>query len=216
MKIYILVPLLGLITPLFGQDTPARTYEARVYGSAYVLNSRWHTYRPLSVKGFDVGPLSLALSTAKGAIVQELELGYYGGENDLPEYKQQLQQVHLRYEYGVYIQRKILKEVRLRVGGAWQVFYQQREEIPRAMVIGNFRRDRNRVGLGMDFVSHFEVPLRPRLFLDVSLGFLNFTYALNRSYSHNPGLPEQQRKLTNFDMDWLALRQLRLGLGYRL
>lgn len=214
MKSYVWLPFLFLISPLFGQDMPARTYEARLYGSAYVLNSRWHTYWPLSPKGFDVGPFSLALSTSKGAKVQELELGYYGGENDLSEYKQQLRQVHLRYEYGVYIQRKILKEVRLRVGGAWQLFYQHREEMP--TTIGRFRRDRNRVGLGMDFVTHFEVPIRPRLFLDLSVGLLNFTYALNRSYSHNPGLPEQQRTLTNFEMDWLGLRQLRLGLGYRL
>ncbi|MEQ8705089.1 MAG: hypothetical protein RIC19_14280 [Phaeodactylibacter sp.] len=214
MKNYIWVSMLCLISPLFGQDTPARTFEARVYGSAYVLNSRWHTYRPLSVKGFDVGPFSLALSTAKGAIVQELELGYWGGENGLPGYRQELQQMHLRYEYGTYLSRKILNQVRVRIGAGWQVFYQHREEIP--TVIGRYLRDRDRVGLGMDFVSHFEVPLRPRLFLDLSLGFLNFTYALNRSYSHNPGLPERQRELTNFELDWLLLRQLRIGIGYRL
>jgi len=185
----------------------------RAYASSFILGSDRHS-RLTHASALPFGGPSLAVSLESNRFVHELEVAYWSWEEEDSEQRRTSEEYGLRYELGTYLQKPLAEGLRLRLGGGL-LFYRGVEDTEPKTPI-DFPRWGRSTGVAATFIPHLEWALNEHWFIDLSLSFGSIRFSVEESRVDRPDLPFAQREFSNFSLIMGGVRQLRLGVGYRL
>ena len=185
----------------------------RAYASSFILGSDRHS-RLTHASALPFGGPSLAVSLESNRFVHELEVAYWSWEEEDSEQRRTSEEYGLRYELGTYLQKPLAEGLWLRLGGGL-LFYRGVEDTEPKTPI-DFPRWGRSTGVTATFIPHLEWALNEHWFIDLSLSFGSIRFSVEESRVDRPDLPFAQREFSNFSLIMGGVRQLRLGVGYRL
>lgn len=185
----------------------------RAYASTFILGSDRHS-RLTHASALPFGGPSLAVSLESNRFVHELEVAYWSWEEEDSEQRRTSEEYGLRYELGTYLQKPLAEGLWLRLGGGL-LFYRGVEDTEPKTPI-DFPRWGRSTGVAATFIPHLEWALNEHWFIDLSLSFGNIRFSVEESGVDRPDLPPAQREFSSFSLIMGGVRQLRLGVGYRL
>ncbi len=119
-----------------------------------------------------------------------------------------------RFELGVRLKKKLFNYLTFSLNPALDLYFYQGDAQP--MQSTGFPVTNIDGGILFSFIPHLEIPLGPRLFLDLNVNFINVSFGISYQRNFNPALSEGQQKIGGFDFDTQGERSFQIGLGYRL
>lgn len=188
-------------------------FALKAYASSFVLGSDRHS-KLTHASALPFGGPSLAVSLASNRLVHELEVAYWSWEEEDREQRRTSEEYGLRYELGTYLQKPLAEGLRLRLGGGL-LFYRGVEDTEPKTPI-DFPRWGRSTGVAATFIPHLEWALSEHWFVDVNLSFASLRFSVEEHRSDRPDLPPSQREFSNYNIIVGGVRQLRVGLGYKL
>jgi len=188
-------------------------FALKAYASTFILGSDRHS-RLTHASALPFGGPSLAVSLVSKRLVHELEIAYWSWEEEDLEQRRTSEEYGLRYELGTYLQKPLAERLRLRLGGGLLVYRGVEDVEPKTP--GDFPSWGRSTGLAVTFIPHLEWALSEHWFIDVNLSFASLRFSMEENRSARPDLPPSQREFSNYSLITGGVRQLRLGLGYRL
>ncbi len=119
-----------------------------------------------------------------------------------------------RFELGVRLKKKLFNYLTFSLNPALDLYFYQGDAQP--MQSTAFPVTNIDGGILFSFIPHLEIPLGPRLFLDLNVNFINVSFGISYQRNFNPTLNDRQQKTGGFDFDTQGERSFQIGLGYRL
>ncbi len=161
---------------------------------------------------FGVAP-ALVIKSLNNNLYHEIELSrlYVGKEeNDIEIIKDFW--LSLGYELGAKFASMDFKKLRVRLGGAANLFYGSRDYDTKIQQI--IPRDYKSFGIVLSLCPHLEYYFTERFFLDFGpkIGIMSFGFEKTRTY--NPNFTEQQQKQGGFELNGHPGLLIQLGIGF--
>ncbi|NBC09519.1 MAG: hypothetical protein GVY26_20195 [Bacteroidetes bacterium] len=188
-------------------------FALKAYASTFILGSDRHS-RLIHASALPFGGPSLAVSLASNRLVHELEVAYWSWEEEDREQRRTSKEYGLRYELGTYLQKPLAEGLWLRLGGGLLFYRGVEDTAPKTP--SDYPRWGRSTGVAATFIPHLEWLLNEHWFIDLSLSFGSVRFSVEEHRVDRPDLPPRQREFSNYNMILGGVRQLRLGLGYKL
>jgi hypothetical protein len=201
------------------QRSSYTTYEAT--RSIEESNKNWEIFHPTiafqwRTKKANFHELELT-NLGLNKNIQETGVNYYANPNMsfvANGYKRTSTFISLRYEFILnLIKSKDVKWVPS-LGFAYGIFYKRLKYQP--IVSTSFPQYNQSISGIISVIPRLNYHINSRFFLDLNfpISFVSTTY--NSTRLENPSIPEDNRKVYNYDMDFFPMFTTRLGVGLKL
>jgi len=120
---------------------------------------------------------------------------------------------HIRFEFGKQNSKKLLKSLNLQYGLALKMFHFYNHIDPKVENLFSYNEDV--FGFGTALFAGIDYDLTNRFMVQLKVNLVDFTLANTIFSNHQPGIPSEERTITENRIDLFGEQSVRLGVGFK-